>query len=236
MKAKRLLSALLCLVVFMCLPYAAFADSSIDADLGVGDNPFLDMENPTKNALDVFTDIKEDDWFVANGAIDFVFDEGLFSGTSNTTFGPYGKMNRAMFVTVLGRLHGVQGSVGTTNFTDVEEDAYYADYVAWANQNGIVSGITTTSFGPYQNITREQICAIMLRYCNFADIELKNVNTAISFGDANHISSYAKEAVAACQRGGIVSGRDNGNFDPQGSATRAEVATIMMKFCENYVK
>ena len=189
-----------------------------------------------KSALDTFTDIKAGDWFVDNGSIDFVYNANLFVGTSDTTFGPHGKMNRAMFVTVLGRLHGIDGAKKVSSFSDVKKDDYFSGYVVWANQNGIVSGITTTSFGPYQNITREQICAIMYRYCNFANIKLKNINAPITFNDANKISSYAAQAVAACQRGGLVSGKGAGMFDPKGTATRAEVATIMLKFSENYMR
>ncbi|MBQ6946676.1 MAG: S-layer homology domain-containing protein, partial [Clostridia bacterium] len=94
-----------------------------------------------------------------------------------------------------------------------------------------------TTFGPDENITREQICAMMVRYCNFADIDLKEKNAAITFKDAGKISKYARAAVKACQMGGIVNGEQVAggfNFRPQGNASRAEVATIMMNFAKEY--
>ncbi len=192
-----------------------------------------------KNVVTVFKDLKKSDWYVKNGAIDFVYNQGLFSGLNATTFGPKENMTRAMFVTVLGRLHGVKSTKATTKFTDVKKSAYYSGYVAWANKNGIVSGLTATTFGPDNNINREQICTMMVRYCDFANIKLKKINKAVTFIDAKEISSYAKKAVTACQTGGIVGGEKAGSgyrFRPKGNATRAEVATIMMQFYNTYVK
>ncbi len=193
---------------------------------------------PGVNVLTVFKDIKAENWFVSNGAIDFAYNMKLFNGTNTNTFSPDMSMNRGMFVTVLGRLHGVDTTAisAKTKFTDVNSSEYYAKYVKWASDNGIVNGTGTTTFSPLANVSREQICAMMVRYCNFAGITLKNVNTPMTFRDASKISDYAKAAVAACQKGGIVNGKDGGMFDPQGKATRAEVATIMMNFYNNYVK
>ncbi len=192
-----------------------------------------------KNVVNVFKDLKKSDWYVKNGAIDFVYNQGLFSGLSPTTFGPKENMTRAMFVTVLGRLHGVKSTKAVTKFTDVKKSAYYSGYVAWANKNGIVSGLNATTFGPDNNINREQICAMMVRYCDFANIKLKKINKAVTFIDAKEISSYAKKAVTACQTGGIVGGEKAGSgyrFRPKGNATRAEVATIMLQFYNTYIK
>ena len=190
------------------------------------------------DVLTIFTDIKKSDWFVKNGAIDFVYNEGLFSGITKTTFGPNENMTRGMFVTVLGRLHGVSSKGATTQFTDVKKKDYFSGYVAWAAKNGIVTGTSATTFAPNANVTREQICAMMVRYCNFAKIKLAKVNAPIAFTDAKKISSYARSAVAACQQGGVVGGEKDGNgyrFRPQGNASRAEVATIMMNFSKNYM-
>ncbi|MBQ6947798.1 MAG: S-layer homology domain-containing protein [Clostridia bacterium] len=144
-----------------------------------------------------------------------------------------------MFVTVLGRLDGVDPATlsGATRFTDVKKKQYYAPYVGWANEKGIVAGLSDTTFGPEANITREQICAMMVRYCAYADITLQKMNAPITFKDAGDISSYAGSAVAACQQGGLVNGEKvtgGYNFRPQGNATRAEVATIMMNFAKTY--
>ena len=186
----------------------------------------------------VFKDIHNSNWFVKNGAIDFAYNMNLFNGTTETTFGPSENMTRGMFVTVLGRLHGVSSKGATTQFTDVKKKDYFSGYVAWAAKNGIVTGTSSTTFAPNNNVTREQICAMMVRYCNFAKIKLAKVNAPITFTDAKSISSYARKAVAACQQGGVVGGEKDGNgyrFRPQGNASRAEVATIMMNFYKNYI-
>ena len=160
----------------------------------------------------------------------------LFNGTTNTTFGPNENMTRAMFVTVLGRLSGAKvDHEKATKFTDVKTKQYYTGYVRWAAANGIVNGTDDTKFSPNDNITREQICAMMVRYASYAKITLKKVNAAIPFKDASKISGYAKAAVQACQQGGIVNGKDDGKFYPLGNATRAEVATILMNFFRTYL-
>ncbi len=186
----------------------------------------------------VFKDVKKSDWFFKNGAIDFVYNEGLFSGIEKTTFSPNGKMTRAMFVTVLGRLDGaVVNNNTTTRFTDVAKQQYYTGYVKWASDNNLVSGVTDAEFSPNANITREQICAIMVRYSTYAKITLQKKNAAIKFKDANKISSYAQSAVTDCQRAGLVTGNKVSGgyaFRPKGNATRAEVATILMNFANQY--
>ncbi len=186
------------------------------------------------NTLNVFKDIKKGDWYVKNGSIDFVYNKGFFKGATNTTFEPNTPVTRGMFVTVLGRLHGVKEVSAKTQFTDVKKSAYYSGFVAWAAKGGIVTGTGKTTFAPENPVTREQICAMMFRYCDFANIALKKINKAMTFKDAKEISPYAKKAVAACQTGAIVSGKGGGIFDPQAGATRAEVATILMNFYNNY--
>ncbi|MBQ6947716.1 MAG: leucine-rich repeat protein, partial [Clostridia bacterium] len=146
-----------------------------------------DLRNATwhynSNKLDaatIFSDVKKKDWYYK--AVDYAVNNNLFSGTSETTFSPNDQMTRAMFVTVLGRLHGVKvNNKVTTVFADVKKNQYYTGYVKWANENNIVSGTSATTFGPNENITREQICAMMVRYCNYADIQLEKVNAAITF-------------------------------------------------------
>ena len=191
---------------------------------------------PAPKPTNPFTDVKKKDWYY--NAVNFAVSNNLFAGTSPTTFGPNDKMTRAMFVTVLGRLDGVAvNHKVTTKFTDVKKNQYYTGYVKWGTDNGIVAGLSDTSFGPNANITREQICALMVRYCGYADIALQKVNAAIAFKDAGDISSYARAAVKACQQGGLVNGEAAGggwNFRPKGNATRAEVATIIMNFVKTY--
>ncbi len=191
-----------------------------------------------KAVCDKFTDVVKTDWYHKNGAIHYCADKKLFSGTSATTFGPTKNMTRAMFVTVLGRLDGksVNHNVKTA-FTDVKKNQYYTGYVKWAYENEIVSGTSKTKFEPNANITREQICAMMQRYSNYAGIRIKQYYKVMTFTDAAQISSWAKDAVRACQQGGLVTGEKVGasyRFRPKGNATRAEVATIIMNFAEKH--
>ncbi len=187
-----------------------------------------------ESTLKVFNDIKKSDWFVKNGSLDFAYNMKIFKGITPTTFEPNTAVTRGMFVTVLGRLHGVADSKKTTKFTDVKKGDWYSGFVKWASDSGVVSGTTPTTFAPNDPVTREQICAMMQRYCKFAEITLKKDIKEIQFNDASQISGYAKKAVVACQRGGIVSGKGDNLFDPKGKATRAEVATILMNFYKNY--
>ncbi len=187
-----------------------------------------------KDATDKFHDIGADDWYVKNGAIDFVYTTGLFAGTSQNTFSPNASMSRAMLVTVLGRLSGVEvNHKVTTRFIDVQKDKWYTGYVAWAADNGIVSGMTEFTFAPDEAINREQICKILESYCKYEkNFELTVIEKYQKFADEDRISSWAKSAVKACQMADVVNGKDGGKFDPHGKATRAEVATIMMKLFE----
>lgn len=181
-----------------------------------------------------FDDIGEKDWFVKNGAVDTVVVLGLFEGTAPRTFSPNMNMTRAMFVTVLARLDGidVENDV-TTRFRDVKSGAWYAGSVAWAVENGIVDGTSYFTFDPNAPITREQICKIVVNYCDYAGVELEAVNEAKSFADQKKISNWAKKYVAECQKAGIIQGKSGNKFDPQGYATRAEVATILMNLLSN---
>ena len=179
-----------------------------------------------------FADVKKKDWFY--DSVSYVYENGMMSGTSATRFAPNENLTRAMFVTILGRLDGVKvNHKVATVFTDVKKGQYYTGYVKWGNDNGIVNGTTKTTFGPDENITREQMCALMVRYAKYAGVELKAVNKSVTFKDAAKISGYAKAAVKTCQRAGLVSGEaiEGGyNFRPTGNATRAEAAAIFERF------
>lgn len=191
-----------------------------------------------KLAYKVFKDVEKSDWFYKNDSINFVYNTDLMQGTGKATFSPDATLTRGMFVTILGRLHGVSSAKKTTKFTDVQKSAYYSGYIAWAAKNGIVSGTSATTFAPDAPVTREQICAILYRYCDFADITLENVNDKVTFKDAKSISSYAKTAVAACQRSGLVNGEKSGSgyaFRPKDTASRAEAATIIRSLCYEYI-
>ena len=183
-----------------------------------------------KNPAPAFTDI-HNHWAADN--ILFAASRGLLSGTSDTTFSPNTGMTRGMFVTALGRLAGINpDSYQTGKFTDVKADAYYAPYVNWAAQNGIVEGVTATTFAPDTNINREQMAVIMANYAKKLGYDLPKPLQAVTFADNAQISSWAKDAVKSMQQAGILAGKNGNKFDPKGTATRAEVATVLRRFVE----
>ena len=175
-----------------------------------------------------FTDVKSNAWYA--DSVSYVVSNKLFSGTAATTFSPNSKMTRGMFVTVLGNKKGIDGQTYKNTFTDVKAGKWYENSVAWAAENNIVKGYSATSFGPENNVTREQMCVLMVNYAKFAGIDLKSKNEVTTFADSSKISSWAKEAVETCQAAGLVSGKGDNKFDPQGLATRAEAAVIMKNF------
>lgn len=186
-----------------------------------------DPDEPT-HKCDNFTDIARH-W--AKDAICYVTENGLFEGMTKTTFAPDGTMTRAMFVTVMGRLSGTKGAY-TDKFYDVPDDAYYAKYVGWAVNNGIVLGMDEHTFAPNEPITREQMAALMYRFAEYNGNDVSDTEgmAIYSFEDYDDIAPWARVYVRYCLNAGLLQGRDNGCFDPQADATRAEVATILQRF------
>lgn len=180
-----------------------------------------------------FTDVRESDWFYEDVA--FAYENGLFAGTSNTTFSPNASMTRAMLVTVLYRLEGQPAVNGRSGFSDVQYNGYYEDAVTWAADNGIVNGTSTTTFSPNANVTREQMAAILYRYAQH-----KKYNTAASSGlngftDHASVSGYAAASLEWAVAEKLVNG-SAGKLMPTGNATRAQVAAILHRFVENVAK
>ena len=183
-----------------------------------------------KNQIPAFTDVNNH-W--AKDNMLFVVSRGLLSGTSATTFSPNTGMTRGMFVTALGRLAGVDPTdYQASMFIDVKEDAYYAPYVNWAAKTGVVSGTTDTAFAPDTNINREQMAVIMKNYATKLGYTIPKTLEVVNFADSAQISSWAKDAVKSMQQAGILAGKTNNCFDPAGTATRAEVATVLRRFVE----
>lgn len=177
-----------------------------------------------------FTDIANH-W--AKNEIQFVTARGLFSGTGDGKFSPNMSMTRGMFVTVLGRLAeaDVSGYIDSS-FADVKADAYYMPYIEWANKNSIVNGTSEAAFAPEQSITREQMAVIMANYTKIIGFELPQIYTENTFADNEKISNYAKTAVKQMQMANILAGKNGNKFDPQGTATRAEVSVALKRFVE----
>ena len=183
-----------------------------------------------KSPVPNFTDISGH-W--AKEHILFTVSRGLFSGTSETTFSPNTTLTRGMFVTALGRLAGINpADYQNRKFTDVKANAYYSPYVNWAASKGIVSGTTSSTFAPDSSITREQMAVIMKNYADKMGYSIPKTLAAVTFADNAQISSWAKDAVKAMQQAGVLSGKENNRFDPQGNATRAEAATVLHRFVE----
>ena len=176
-----------------------------------------------------FTDVKETDWFY--DAVAYAYTNGLFNGTSNTTFSPNDSMTRAMLATVLYRMADEPAGVGeNAPFTDVVMDSWYTDAVAWANENGIVSGYGNGLFGGNDSITREQLVVMLYRYAKFMKHDTAAAGDLSAFTDAGDASDWAVEALRWAYAEGLITGRTATTIVPQGTATRAEVATLLMRF------
>ena len=178
-----------------------------------------------------FTDVNPEDWFFSD--VKYVYQSELFSGTSSTEFSPNMPMTRGMAVTVLGRLAGIDvADYSGSSFSDVEADVYYAPYVKWAAELGVVRGVGDNKFAPNANISRQDLAVILNNYAKIMGLTLPNSIEPIVFNDTADISAYSKESVAAMQMAGIISGKPGNVFDPKGNATRAEVAAMLHRFCE----
>ena len=178
-----------------------------------------------------FTDVPDNAWFFA--AIEFVFENELFTGTSTTTFSPNTPMTRAMFVTVLHRLDRRPATESSSDFSDVSDPSqYYYNAVRWANANEIVTGYTDGTFQPDRHVTREQMAAIMYRYATYKSRDLSTPGTVFdTFPDRTSVSGYAAHAMRWAVSWEVMRG-SNGNLLPQNTATRAEVAQIIFNYCE----
>ena len=186
-----------------------------------------DVAPPTQPA---FEDVPDSAWFFA--AVDFVYENGLFTGTSATTFSPNLPMTRAMFVTVLHRLDRRPTAESAASFSDVNNPAqYYYDAVRWANAHEIVTGYTDGTFQPDRHVTREQMAAIMYRYATYKNSNLTTPGTVFdTFPDRTNVSGYAAHAMRWAVSWEVMRG-SNGSLLPQNTATRAEVAQIIYNYC-----
>ncbi|GFI62147.1 endo-1,4-beta-xylanase A [Clostridiales bacterium] len=201
----------------------------------------FDIENGDMSGLPLaptgevpFGDVHNYDWYYE--AVKYVYENGLMSGTDNQTFSPDMTTTRGMIVTILHRMDGKPVSAPSA-FIDVASGQYYSDAVAWASANGIVSGYGDGNFGPNDTITREQMASILYRYAQYKGYSLEVSDNGLGrFTDANAISDYAVTAIQWASERGIISGTtDTGltTLVPGGSATRAQVASILMRFSKN---
>jgi hypothetical protein len=181
------------------------------------------FENP-------FADAKAGDWFFDD--VGFAYTHGLFAGTGATSFSPNTPMTRGMIVTVLHRLAAEPGADGSAPFGDVSAGQWYTDAVNWAAANGIVGGTGGGLFAPDGDITRQDMAVILMRYAERAGLKLPETRDYPGFKDDADVANYAKEALEAFFKAGIINGKPGGLFDPKGAATRAEAAAMLRRFLE----
>lgn len=197
-----------------------------------------DVSNSTDTTdINKFEDIYVGDWYF--DAVQYVYENDMMTGTSDTTFSPNQTTTRGMIVTILYRLEGTPDLANENlgyPYADVEADAYYADAVYWARQNNIVAGMSTEQFAPNNAITREQMAAILYRYAQFKGYDVSAKADLSTYTDAADVSAYATDAMAWASQTGLITGTSATTLSPAGQATRAQVATILVRFCENVVK
>lgn len=205
---RRLLSTMLTILITLSLIMA----------------PATAIENP-------FSDVQPTDWYY--DSVLYVYDNGLFSGVSADQFSPSTNMTRAMFVSVLFRQAsklGYDTSAAKSNFSDLTKE-WYQEAIDWASANGVVNGVTETAFQPDREITREQMCAILIRYLkDYLQYDLSAYSGTTDFSDHGKIANYAIDSVSTAQKMGLISGKSVNStfiFGPQAGATRAAVAKVM---------
>ncbi len=169
----------------------------------------------------------------AHAGIDYAVENGLFKGVSPTSFEPDGSMTRAMLVTVLWRVEGQPDPSEQSRFSDVERGSWYDKAVLWAAECKVVNGVSATRFEPDSNVTREQIAVILYRYARYKDLDTRERGNLSEFPDVSAVSGYAETALSWANGARLINGTLNGVtdlLDPQGDATRAQVAAILMRF------
>jgi len=216
-------------------------DGSISAvggayDAGQQTYAFDVVNGVTAIARFPFTDVVAGTWYY--GAAAYAYNNGLFAGMTPTTFAPNATMTRAMLVSVLWRLAGAPAPKAPNTFVDVPDGAWYTDAVTWAAENGVVSGIGGSRFDPSGFVTREQTAEILYNYAHSKGYDVSARADLTAFPDAGSVSGWAEEALAWANAAGLINGtvRDGQTIlDPQGSASRAQVAMILMNYVEHVV-
>lgn len=191
-------------------------------------------ENETRpDVAQVFSDVAADSWY--REAVQYVYDEGMMQGVQEDRFDPGEPSTRGTLLTMLYRMEGEPGVFGRS-FSDVPGGAWYENAVIWASANGIATGYEDGSFRPEAVITREQLATILYRYATQKGYDVTGRAELSQFSDAGNISAYAETAMSWAKSAGIITGSDWGGVSPTNTATRAEVAAMLMRFCENVVE
>ena len=191
---------------------------------------FVETEEPV---AEPFVDVAEGDWFY--DAVVYAYQNELMDGVGGNRFAPNSETTRAQLVTILYRLAGEPEPGGDSGFSDVAAGTWYTDAVAWAAENGIVNGVNDTEFAPGDDLTREQLVTVLYRYAESKGYDVSASADLSGYPDAGQVQDYAQPAMAWAVAEGIVEGVD-GTLNPTGDATRAQIATILMRFCEGVAK
>lgn len=190
-------------------------------------------EETTTPETVAFSDVSESDWFYKG--VSYVVENGMMNGVGENQFAPNAPLTREMLAVVLYNMEKQPESTGVNPFADVKADMWYTDAIVWANANGIVAGYDDSTFGLGDSITREQLAAILYRYAQMKGYDVTEKADLTGYADSAAISGYAVEAMQWANANGIVNGMTATTLAPQGTATRAQVATMLMNFCENVV-
>lgn len=180
-----------------------------------------------------FTDVQIGEWFY--DAVEYAYYNGIMNGMTETTFEPYTNMNRAMMVTAVYRLAGSPAVSGSNSYSDVADDSWYTNAIIWATQNGIVNGVGDGLFAPNDSVTRQQLIAVIYRYANHCGYDTGASASLSGYQDAGAVQDYAKDAFCWGVAKGIITGTSETTLDPTGTATRAQIATILMRFYRAYI-
>lgn len=190
------------------------------------------LEEPLENDFDLldmnFIDVQPTDWFYT--MVEITFQQGFMSGVSETEFEPYTPASRGMITTILYSFAGKPDDIGENFFDDVSSSDYFASPISWAKNQGIVLGVSETEFYPNDAITREQLATILYNYHKIIANHTPVTTNSSTFTDNDRIEIWAVDGVNWCQEQGLMTGRDDGSFDPQATATRAEIATILSQY------
>ena len=217
-------------ISFGFLPFSIYGD---------GEVAFITYRTGTYQVINNAEFFSDTPGHWAENNITFTSARELFRGLDENIFAPNASMTRAMFVQVLANIYGADLSLyRNTRFDDVSVDAWYAPAIYWASGLGLVGGVGDGRFDPASNITREQMASMLVNYVNHRGYDLP-LNTAPLFSDQSDISPWAVDSVRTLQQSGIISGRPGNLFEPQGTATRAEVATVFTQFITarvNYIQ
>ena len=189
---------------------------------------FVETEEPV---AEPFVDVAEGDWFY--DAVVYAYQNELMDGVGGNRFAPNSETTRAQLVTILYRLEGEPAVSGDLPFTDVETGIWYTDAILWAAQNNIVNGVSDTEFAPGDDLTRQQLVTILYRYAESKGYDVSASADLSGYPDAGQVQTYAQPAMAWAVAENIIQGMEDGTLKPAGNASRAQIATILMRFCED---